>query len=1223
MKLPHILFWSILLMLAQPLQADQALLRFHQYTADDGLAQNTVMAIAQDRYGFMWFGTWEGLSRFDGYEFKVFRAIVDDPTSITNNRINAIITDAAGDLWVETGDSRYLFRYNYEGEHFERFAPGDVAYDIRRLLSNYRPNNMKVSNDTFSWEITGQGLRQTQIATQTIIDFAAHPIFPFALRDDVLHTLYLDKNENLWVGTQNAGVQMAGLHTRQFQYRTIGHPLLSGNVVRAIHQDTTGKIWVGSETEGITVFDARQPSAKLRQFGTESLINTEVRSIFTDYEGYVWIGTKGGITRYHPATNRFKHYHPGKPGSIPHPWVFYITEDSNNVIWVGTFGGLSRYDRTNDHFINYTNAPFLNSNRVRYILEDNERRLWVATEGAGISCLQPTTGNGDFKATHYRNIEGDSLSLINDLVLSLQQDELGFIWAGTNGGLCRLDPSSGQFTRFSVAKGFPDDLIMGMLADGNGHLWVSHKKGITRVDIKSFETRTFSRFDGLQGNEFSQNACYRNPANGELHFGGLNGLNSFFPNSIQTPKSAPRPVLTTLKIMNQIVQPGVSFRGRIILEQSLLSTSKISIKQDEAHFSIAFSALNFSNPKGSQYKYRMHGADAEWIYTDASKREATYTHLASGNYKFELYASYSDGVWSSEPVVLHVSVIPPWWMSSWAKLFYLLLIILVGWMVYRYLTARIDFRNKLMLEQIKNEKNEELMNMKIQFFTEISHEFRTPLTLIIEPLERLMEDETDEEDRQYYFRLMKRNAKQLLELINQLLDFRKLQSGKLQLQPVNDNLIAFVRNVAGAFDNKAREKQIRFAVLSNVELLEVHFDPDKLRKILNNLISNAFRFTPKLGEIIVRVFPSEARPGFIEFEVEDNGPGIATGEQHKIFEAFYQASSHPHNHQGTGLGLALTKELVELHGGTITVETAASGGSRFRFTIPATQPAHLTTISEEVQQDEHVVYSDDNDDFPANFDQQHLSLLLVVDDNADIRKYIAQQFRTRYRVITAADGLEGYRIACEQIPDLVVSDVMMPGIDGYELCRRLKTNEQTSQIPVILLTARTNDEARVEGYEMGADAYITKPFNKKVLESRVDNLLEQRHKWKQVVYEGVPEHDQKTTIRSTEEAFLRKVVALVEEHLEDTEFEAAQLANLMHVSRTQLYRKMKTLTNRSVHDIITTIRMQKARQLLLAAEDSISEVAYKVGYSLPTNFTRTFSKYYGMSPKKYIDQFKK
>ena len=1207
--------------------SNESALRFNHFTVDDGLSQNTILAIAKDKYGFMWFGTWEGVSRFDGYSFRNFRADEDNPTALSNNRINAIVTDNEKNIWIQTGDNRYLFLFNYDTETFIRFVPSKVPTYLLQKITNYRQSIKRAENKRFQWVADNNGLVQTDKLNrnyQTVYQNDGNS--PFALTDHVINAVYLDDCDNLWIGTQNGGINIAGLSYKHFDYYSVISAGLTDNVIRAVCQDKTGKLWIGTDADGIAVMDRNTAKRVSVRYGKDKLIDPNIRAIHCDRLGNIWIGTKGGLDKFDPQTGRFRHYYPNAPGSIKNGWVFWIMEDHNGNLWVGTFAGIAKYDRNNDRFLCYDPLKTLCSANVRVILEDSRKFLWVATEGGGITRLQrdSTTGFPEkLTPRHYRHINGNSNSLINDLVLTMVEDEDKKLWIGTNSGLCRLDPTTNHFDRFSVLTGFPDDLIMGLLADGKGHVWVSHKKGLTCMDIRTFALRNFNRSDGLQGNEFTQNAYYRNPATGEMFFGGTNGLNAFFPDRIALNSNKPQPVLTGLKVLNQLVQPGVKVGNNIVLEKSLLSADRISLTWRDISFSITFSSLNYDNPNGCRFKYKLEGIDRTWIYTDASMREATYTHLPAGLYTFTVYASNSDGVWSDKSTTIQIQVLPPWWLSWWAKGIYTVLFFLIGWSVYRYLRSRVEFRNRLLMERLKNEKNEELMNMKLQFFTEISHEFRTPLTLIVDPLEQLLAGKPDAEQTQFYYQLMNRNARQLLELINQLLDFRKLQSGNLPMNFVRTNIVSFAHNIAAAFEHKAREQHIRFLVQAPDEQLMVDIDPDKMRKILNNLISNAFRFTPSYGEILVRIYKDENAPEMAVLEIQDNGSGISPEYHDKIFDAFYQTPDLVNKIQGSGIGLALTRELVLLQNAEISLRSDKGKGACFILKFPCRQKG-VNIVEPEYTEFSKVsnVTEEKRSTLDNESDDENLPLLLVVDDNADIRDYICMNFSQTYRTHTANDGLDGFNCAVEIVPDLIISDIMMPGVDGIELCRRLKTDERTSHIPVILLTARQSDESIIEGYDTGADAYVIKPFNVEVLASQMTNLLEQRRKLRELYSNGSKAELKKIAINVTDEAFLNKVVQLMEENMDDPDFDADQLVVLLKMSRSQLYRKIRSMTNRTVHDFITSVRMNKSLEYLLSGDYSISETGYKVGYTLPTNFTRTFTKHFGISPTKYLEKHK-
>ncbi|MBA4318232.1 MAG: hybrid sensor histidine kinase/response regulator, partial [Flavobacterium sp.] len=542
----------------------------------------------------------------------------------------------------------------------------------------------------------------------------------------------------------------------------------------------------------------------------------------------------------------------------------------------------------------------------------------------------------------------------------------------------------------------------------------------------------------------------------------------------------------------------------------------------------------------------------------------------------------------------------------WAIGFYIIVGFLIVLFVIKYIASKLELK-----------KNEEIHQSKLEFFTGISHEFRTPLTLIIDPLEKLISEKLDKETVSKYHTLMHRNAKQLLLLINQLLDFRKLESGHLTLNKQQSDIVAFVKTAAAAFESRAKDRNINFMIQSTVRSLNAHFDTAKMNMVLNNLLSNAFKFTPDGGEIVVSIGILNEENRMVVIKVHDTGMGISEEEQGKVFDIFYQSEHSTSQQEGSGVGLALAKELVHLHGGKIVLESKVGQGATFSVFLPVSEEEKVSKI--EFSHDESLLTEssqpvDSSDDFP---------LVLIVDDNVDIRNYIELNLNTAYRIILAANGSEGFLQAIETIPDLVVSDVMMPGMNGLELCRRLKSDERTSHIPVILLTARQSDESKTEGYETGADAYVTKPFNTNVLQARIRNLLDQRQRLRELFSQGSSIEIKKIAINSIDEIFLTKVVQHIHENLEDEEFNINALSELLNMSRSQFYRKIKALTNQSLLDFVTTIRMNKALEYLLSGEYNISETAFKVGYSMSSNFTRTFTRHFGVSPSKYMESIRK
>lgn len=1200
------------------LEAQVNVLKFNHLTVNDGLPQNSIHAIAKDKYGFMWFGTWAGACRYNGYSFKVFRANNNDPTAFADNMIEAIVTDSLQNIWIKTGEPGYLYRYNYEYENFKRFAVKNVAPYILKLIAQPK----LAENSKYKFTSSESGLLQWNKISGKETRYQVNYNDPFSINDASIYTSYIDDADNLWIGTRKGGVNHANLNVKPFKYYHADSPGkgLISNEVRAICKDKSGRLWIGTEELGGTIIEPTAQGNKYSYFNNKSFIdNRRVRSIYCDRLGYVWIGTKGGLDRYDPRTKTFKHYAADKnkkPGNITSPIIYAMLEDSKGTLWVGTYDGLAKYDRKKDKFL-YVSPTITGGIQIRVIMEDRQKNLWIAMEDGGLTKLIRTSGSGNlpnFKSIRYTHIEGNDNTLISNRLYSLAEDDSGMIWIATNLGLSRLNPKNNTFKHFFMKDGLPDEIIMGLLFDGKESVWISHKKGLTRMNTKTFALQNFTVNDGLQGNEFNQNACFRDSATGEMFFGGQNGMNSFFPDNIQINKSKPRVVFTQLSVMNQVLRPGTKINDRVILEKSLLCTDEIVLSWWDKTFSLEFAALHYANPLGNKYKYKLEGIDHQWNFSSANIRTASYSQLPSGTYTFKVYGSNSDGIWSDTPATLRIKILPPWWFTWWAIVVYMAIGLLVVLFVHKYIMSRIEISKK-----------EEIHQSKLQFFTGISHEFRTPLTLIIDPLEKLILEKLDNDTVKKYHNLMHRNAKQLLLLINQLLDFRKLESGHLTLNRQLLDIVAFVKTVAASFESRAKDRNIHFVIQSNVSSLHTRFDASKMNMVLNNLLSNAFKFTPDRGEISINITVLNEEKRRVAIKVADSGMGISEQDQEKVFDIFYQTEHAASQNEGSGVGLALTKELIQLHGGEIVLESKIGQGAAFSVFLPISE--------EEVEEEQEVEFAqeivpqrEENVlETPAQpiDSATDLPLLLIVDDNADIRNYIELNFSATYRIILAANGAEGFLQATETIPDLVVSDVMMPVMNGLELCRQLKLDERTSHIPVILLTARQSDESKAEGYETGADAYVTKPFNTNVLQARIKNLLDQRQRLRELFSQGSSIEIKKITINSIDEVFLTKVVQHIHDNLEDEEFNINALSELLNMSRSQFYRKIKALTNQSLLDFVTTIRMNKSLEYLLSGDYNISETAYKVGYSMSSNFTRTFTRHFGVSPSKYMESIKK
>lgn len=1202
----------LLLLLAPiiPLVAKDSLLKFDRYTVNDGLPQSTVLSITKDKYGFMWFGTWAGLVKFDGYVFKIYRSGEKNRAEgLSDNKILATITDSKQDVWVLTANSHYVSKYNYESDSFIRYRYDEVPQDVKKRFIKQRDRgNVSVSNNTFNWRFETNKLIQRNLLTGEVDIYKPELNNPFSLNDSQINCLYLDDNENLWIATQNGGVNHANLKIKPFvNYLKDkdGKPFVDP-VVRVICKDKQNRLWIGSEGSGVTVIE-RTPAGNVYSYiGRENFPNAEIRSLLCDKSGNIWIGTKGGLFQYNIQTRKLTQI---KGVEIN---VFSLFQDYTGLIWIGTFDGLYTFDPANNRLGHLNPETTSGGKEIRTIIKDRSQNLWIGTEDKGLTKMERKGIKGKEKYEIKRYIHNDENpnSLANDHVYSVVEDGNGQIWVATNGGISVLNESNAKIRNITTANGLPDNSIMGVLFDGNKSIWASHKKGLTRINSTTFEMQSFNMHDGLQGLEFCQSSCYRDPATGELYFGGTNGLNSFFPDKIHINNVKPKVVFTKLTVANQIIEPETKINNRLVLGKSIFCTKELTLTWWDKTFSLEFSALHYANPLGNKYKYRLVGYDKEWIQVDASRRTVWYSNLPSGKYRFEVFASNSDGVWSDNPAVLEITILPPWWLTWWAIGFYIIVGFLIVLFVIKYIASKLELK-----------KNEEIHQAKLKFFTEISHEFRTPLTLIIDPLEKIISGQLTMDTIRQYSVVMQRNAKHLLALINQLLDFRKLESSQLTLKIQKTDFVNFTKALASSFNVLAQQRNIRFEVVSEIDSCELGFDSSKINMVLSNLISNAFKFTPDGGEIIVKIEKASKSSDGVIIRVSDSGKGIPKDDQTKIFDMFYQSDKNTTSWQASsGIGLALTKELVLLHKGTITVQSEVGKGTSFTVFLPVNE--NVTAMSQDEENIVDLTYSVETEENLQDNISTDLPLLLVVDDNADIRNYIEMNLSSSYRVVKAPDGSKGLDKAIEIIPDIIISDVMMPEMDGLELCRRLKLDERTSHIPIILLTAKQSDESKVEGYETGADAYLTKPFSSVVLQAQVQNLLEQRQRLRELFKKGTDIEIKKIAINAADEAFLNKVVERIHENLEDEQFNINALAELLNMSRSQFYRKIKALTNQSLLDFVTTIRMNKALEYLLSGQYNISETASKVGYSMHSNFSRTFTRHFGVSPSKYIDSIK-
>ncbi|MBK9099542.1 MAG: response regulator [bacterium] len=992
----------------------------------------------------------------------------------------------------------------------------------------------------------------------------------------------------------------------------------------------------------------------------------------------MWIGTYDkGLNQWNRTTNKFTHYqhNPNDPNSISDNRITDIHEDKSGDLWVATyFGGLNKFDRKTEKFYSYRYDPSdpnsISEDIVISIAEDPSGILWVGTPDNGLHKFDKDKGiftyikykldhPGDFSSTyaanlfvdrigllwvsarldgifsydywknkfvHYENDPKNANSLGSNSVNLIYQDKFGNYWFGLlDGGLDKFDKENSKFKHYTVKDGLPGNYIYSILEDSQGNLWISTNNGLSKLNPQHNTFRNFDTEDGLPGNALWSGSKTKA---GEFVYGCSSGFIFFHPDSIKENISTPPVYITGFSLFNKPVPIGYdSLSGRTILTKSIIECDELKLNYDDKVFSFELAALDFYSPENNRYAYIMEGFDKDWTYTDLTQSSVTYTNLDPGEYFFRVKVSDNYGNWNESGASIKIIILPPWWQTAWAYLFYILFIVSAVYIIWKAQLRRIRTRQEYEMSKFEAQKLHEVDELKSRFFTNISHEFRTPLTLILGPAKQIFEKVKDEKIKSE-ISMIHRNARKLLGLVNQLLDISKLESGNMKLQTSPQNIVSLLEALLLSFTSYAERKRITLKFNSVEDEIIVYLDKDKIEKIVTNILSNAFKFTADGGSVETNVSRNE---NYIDISISDTGIGIPKEKMSKIFDRFYQLDgSHTREQEGTGIGLALTKELVELHKGKIDVQSEEGKGATFIVKIPLgkehLKPEEISEVDQEQEyekeEERRNYYEETENKSEQRIDieflgKEELQLLLIVDDNSDVRNYIKENLNNEYRVLEAVDGEDGWNKSIEQIPDLIVSDVMMPKIDGFKLCEKLKTDERTSHIPVILLTAKAAKEDKLTGYETGADEYLMKPFEPDELRARIKNLIEQRKRLHQHFQkEGFFELNQ-TKITPVDKKFLQQAYSIISQNISNESFSVEVFAENLSVSKSLLHKKIVTLTGESPVEFIRRIRLNRAAKLIENKFGNLSEIALEVGFNNPSYFAECFKKQFGIPPSQY------
>jgi len=1296
---------------------------FRHYEVENGLSYNSVISSLQDKKGFLWFGTKDGLNRFDGNNFKIFRNDPDEPGSLGDNFIHCLFEDTQQHLWA--GTRRGLFRYNSLNETFTLIpytknkeiravkidAKGNVWYIAGNTLCQYnektgkliaydqrehaRATSIALTSAGQVWVSTTDGYIQHlkpgsgTFETYSVFEHSAPAISQWIEKiydtgkgffligtsnqgiktfdsktsayKDVLtrnadHTYiyardFVEKgNDEYWIGTESGlfiynakSGQATNLHNQ------INDPYsLSDNSVYTLTRDQEGGIWAGTYFGGVNYYPKQLAAFNkfFPQGSSNSLSGYAVREICADKNGHLWIGTEdGGLNMFNPQSRAFKNFRPGgTKTSISHSNIHGLMA-AGNELWVGTFEqgldvfdinteqvirryragtapnqlksnfiesilrtrsgeiligssvGLYRYNKTTDDFTLLNEVP--GNYHYSALFEDKSGTIWAGTLRDGLYYFNPATKTSG----GYKNDHNDKKSLVSNDINSIYQDSKANIWITTENGLCLFNAKEQDFIRYSSKDGFPSSVFYGILEDQQHNLWISTSRGLVSFNPVRNTVKTYTKSNGLLNNQFNYKSAFLDH-DGQMYFGSVQGMISFKPASFRENSFVSPVYITGFQIYNQEIQIG---RKDSPLSQSINYTRQLTISHGQSTFSIDFAALGYTAPQMTEYKYMMEGLDKHWTYLKRN-RKVYFTDLSPGNYVFRVKAANSSGKWNPQETALNIIIRPPFWKTNLAYAIYLIIFIIGNYYFIRYYHQWVEGKNRSRAERWEAKKEKELYQAKIEFFTNVTHEIRTPLTLISGPLDEVIRKSQHQPALAGNLATMKRNTERLIELTDQLLDFRKAEVKGFSLNFVDLNISKLLKDNYERYHAAAMARGLIF----NLELpdapLHAYADLEGLNKILSNLIDNGLKYAD--GKLFITL--SANTETFI-IRVKSDGALIPVPVHHKIFEPFYRMKNGKEE-RGTGIGLPLARSLAELHEGTLNVETDGGLWNVFVLILPLhhEREFNINTQTDEVTVQAGLVPAVHSD----------LPTILLVEDNMEIRQFISGQLTAGFTVIQTANGQEALDVLNKTSIHLIVSDIMMPVMDGFALCKMVRDNLEYSHIPIILLTASNSMQSKIEGLEVGADAYIEKPFSPAHLLKQISNLLASRDKIKNFFAQSPLVHIKSMAYNKADEAFLEKVAEFINKNI-DNKLNVDRLADLMNMSRPTFYRKIKTISNLSPLDLIRITRLKRAAELLSEGIYSIQQIAAMTGFGSQAHFGKSFVKQFGVSPHDYVNSGKK
>ena len=1306
-------------------------LSFAKYQVEEGLSHNTVWCVLQDSYGFMWFGTRDGLNCFDGKNFRIYRNDAKNSFSLGNNYVRALFEDEEHNLWIGTNKGLYIF--NRKTETFSFFSErtedgvlissnvnkiiksnnGDIwiatlgqgifiyqpAKDILvqntqytsfvwnllktpsgnilatsrengviyfdksgRYLRSFIPNdrnNIDVEalcyhNNTLWFGMGADGFYKLDLKTgriesinkanQAVTVSNIRKIFPYSkdelwvggdnglylysiktniftriddpsnpksLSDQSIYDIFRDREGGLWVSTYFGGVNYLPKNSKPFEHY---FPLyksgsLTGKAISQFCEDKTGNIWIATEDGGLNYFNTK--TLKTEDYSSLSTKNNftyhNIHSLMLDGEK-LWIGTfSRGIDVLDLKTKTLTNYKHSRfdTKSICDNAIYALYKDSRGDIWVGTAWGLSKFNRSDNSFTLVSEIGGMA--HIFDIKEDSRGFLWFATYNTGVFRLNPYSGNWK----HFTHIIGDPNSIVGNNVISLFEDNRHTMWFGTEGnGLCYFDNKLLSFVPFDPENNIlPNPVIYSIEQDEFSNFWIASNAGLVRINPYTKKNPTvFTKTDGLQSNQFNFRSSLK-AKDGKLYFGGINGFNAFFPKTFTENKYVPIVRISDFRLFNKSITMNDEDSP---LKGPIYELKKLKLKYNQNTFSFSFVSMSYQAPDKNQFIYKMDGVDKNWISVENGKNTAYYTNLSPGTYTFRVKGTNNDGVWSKEEAVLKVRILPPFWKSWVALLLYFALIVFAIIQLFKWWRSQLSREHNERLKEYHVQQEKESYLSKINFFTNLAHEIRTPLTLIKLPLDRIISSGDGNTETKKYLSTIDKNADYLLNLINQLLDFRKTEEVEFKLHPINCTINELARDNFGRFKLTAQIKGIEFELLvPDVDLISA-VDPEAFSKIISNLLSNALKYAKSKIGLKLKVFDNH-----FELSIYDDGKGILEVEKNRIFDFFYQTEN---SEKGTGIGLAFARTLTEKHNGTLEQFNNEKGGSTFIISIPI-KTVNQTDKTSALTQilDEYPLYSSPLTE-TENIIQNSLNTvhLLLVEDNTELLHLTADYLKDFYQVHLACNGKEALTVVVDETIDIIVSDIMMPEMDGYQLCEAIKSDTNYCHIPIILLTAKTTIEAKIQGLEYGSDAYLEKPFSLEHLRTQINNLLHSRQQLRDLFASSPLLPNTDIAVTQKDKDFVERLNVAIESHLQDINFSIDTLSEILFMSRSNFYRKIKSISGMSPNDYLKMIRLKKAAELLLKQEYRINEVYEQVGFSSSSYFAKCFKEQFSILPRDFV-----